>query len=221
MSHEGEHKCVAIWEYDKRPANGAQFVYYGMRLYQSDGGAREDALVRYVFSVLDALFVRHGPSHAEVMWLAGEQAPCLVEVGCRPHGGEGTFHDLVETPIGYSKLSVMLDAIEKPYRFHRLPARPERFSAGAMEVRARDGRTARARARPRGDAKKGEGNTLPGRPRRPLSLCARLPDGRVRPPRVALAVCSRSCSSRTRRASSSRTRACRSSRRCRRSTRSR
>ena len=115
VSHEGEHKCVAIWEYDKRPANGAQFVYYGMRLYQSDGGAREDALVRYVFSVLDALFVRHGPSHAEVMWLAGEQAPCLVEVGCRPHGGEGTFHDLVETPIGYSKLSSGVQAFRVPF----------------------------------------------------------------------------------------------------------
>ena len=155
MSHESEHKCVAIWEYDKQPANGAQFVYYGMRLYQSDGGAREDALVRYVFSVLDALFVRHGPSHAEVMWLAGEQAPCLVEVGCRPHGGEGTFHDLVETPIGYSKLSVMLDAIEKPYRFHRLPARPERFSAAAICARARRNRPPAAARR----CKKGE-NTL-------------------------------------------------------------
>jgi hypothetical protein len=27
---------VAIWEYDKRPVNGANFVYYGMRLVGSD-----------------------------------------------------------------------------------------------------------------------------------------------------------------------------------------
>ena len=84
--------------------------------------------------MLDALAVRHGPSHAEVMWLDGEDAPCLVEVGCRPHGGEGTFVDMVEPTIGYSKLSVMLDAVEKPYRFHRLPTRPQGIKGGSSEV---------------------------------------------------------------------------------------
>ena len=48
VSVEGVHKCVAIWVYDKRPANGAQFVYYGMDLYQSADGKREEALVEYV-----------------------------------------------------------------------------------------------------------------------------------------------------------------------------
>lgn len=32
VSRDGEHKLVAIWEYDKRPVNGANFVYFGMRL---------------------------------------------------------------------------------------------------------------------------------------------------------------------------------------------
>lgn len=134
VSLEGQHKCVAIWEYDKRPINGAQFVYFGMRLYQSDDGARESKMVDYVHSVLDALGVRHGPTHAEVMWLEGEDVPCLVEVGSRPHGGEGTFVELVEPIVGYSQVSVMLDAFDKPYRFHRLPKRPAAFSGLAMEV---------------------------------------------------------------------------------------
>ena len=82
VSVEGQHKCVAIWEYDKRPRNGAQFVYFGMRLYQSVDGAREEAMKQYTHQVLDALNVRHGPSHAEVMWLHGEEAPCLVEGQC-------------------------------------------------------------------------------------------------------------------------------------------
>lgn len=133
VSVEGQHKCVALWEYDKRRANGAQFVYFGMKLYQTEDGVREQRLVEYVHGVLDALGVRHGPSHAEVIWVEGD-GPCLVEVGCRPHGGEGTFVDMVEPVIGYSKLSVMIDAIEKPYRFHRLPTRPERFAGGATEV---------------------------------------------------------------------------------------
>jgi biotin carboxylase len=135
VSVEGEHKCVAIWEYDKRPCNGHQFVYFGMRLYQSQDGKREEALVNYMHSVLDALDVKHGPSHGEVIWLDTDDAPCLVEVGCRPHGGEGTFIELTTpTPIGYNKVSVMLDVVEKPYKFKRLPRRPERFAGGAMEV---------------------------------------------------------------------------------------
>ena len=110
VSVEGIHKTVAIFEYDKRETNGAKFVYYGMRLYESSDGSREKALVEYMHSVLDALDVRHGPSHGEVMWT--KTGPCLVEVGCRPHGGEGTFVHMVERPIGYSQLSVMIDSHE-------------------------------------------------------------------------------------------------------------
>lgn len=134
VSLEGSHKCVAVWEYDKRPCNGAQFVYFGVRLYQSEDGAREAAMVDYVHKVITALGVKHGPTHAEVIWLDGEDAPCLVEVGARPHGGEGTFMELVTPVIGYSQVSVMVDAVDRPYRFHRLPSRPARFSGGAVEV---------------------------------------------------------------------------------------
>ena len=77
---------------------------------------------------------RHGPSHAEVMWLDSCDEPCLVEVGCRPHGGEGTFVELSAPTIGYDQLSVMLDLVERPYRVHRLPARPAHFEGGAVEV---------------------------------------------------------------------------------------
>ena len=134
VSVEGVHKCVAIWRYDKRPCNGAQFVYYCMELYQSEDGVRESKLTEYVRGVLDALGCRHGPSHAEVMWLDSCDEPCLVEVGCRPHGGEGTFVELSAPTIGYDQLSVMLDLVERPYRVHRLPARPAHFNGGAVEV---------------------------------------------------------------------------------------
>lgn len=134
VSVEGVHKCVAIWRYDKRPCNGAQFVYYAMELYQSDDGVMESKLTEYVRGVLDALGCRHGPSHAEVMWLDSCDEPCLVEVGCRPHGGEGTFVELSSPTIGYDQLSVMLDLVERPYRVHRLPARPAPFTGGAVEV---------------------------------------------------------------------------------------
>ncbi len=132
VSVDGIHKTVAIWEYDKRACNGAQFVYYGMRLYETEDGGREDALVKYMHSVLDALEVKHGPSHGEVMWTS--TGPCLVEVGCRPHGGEGTFVKLADGPIGYNQLSVMIDAHENRSKFYSLPDRPKKLKGSSMEV---------------------------------------------------------------------------------------
>lgn len=32
VSRDGEHRICAIWEYDKRRANGTNFVYFGMEL---------------------------------------------------------------------------------------------------------------------------------------------------------------------------------------------
>jgi len=132
VSVEGIHKTVAIYEYDKRETNGAKFVYFGMRLYESEDGERERILTEYMHSVLDALDVRHGPSHGEVMWTSS--GPCLVEVGCRPHGGEGTFVAMVERPIGYSQLSVMIDSHENRSKFFALPDRPKKHKAFSMEV---------------------------------------------------------------------------------------
>ena len=132
VSVNGVHKTVAIWEYDKRATNGAQFVYYGMRLYESEDGSREDILVKYMHSVLDALDVKHGPSHGEVMFTS--TGPCLVEVGCRPHGGDGTFVKLADKPIGYNQLSVMVDAHENWSKFSNMPSRPKKLKWHAMEV---------------------------------------------------------------------------------------
>ena len=78
-------QVTAIWEYDKRSANGANFVYFGMRL-RSSLGEREKALVAYAKQVVNALHIVQGPSHMEV--ILTPTGPCLVEVGSRCHGGE-------------------------------------------------------------------------------------------------------------------------------------
>jgi biotin carboxylase len=147
VSIEGVHKTVAIWEYDKRVANGAKFVYFGMRLYESKDGAVEDKLVDYMHKVLDALEVKHGPSHGEVMMTS--TGPCLVEVGCRPHGGEGTFVKLADGPIGYNQLSVMVDSHENRNKFYKLPTRPATLKMHSMEVCLVNRQEGRLNAMPR------------------------------------------------------------------------
>ena len=57
-------QVVAIWEYDKRSVNGANFVYFGMKLLSGDT-PRAKALIEYGHKVVAALGIVHGPSHME------------------------------------------------------------------------------------------------------------------------------------------------------------
>ena len=72
---------VAIWRYDKRDYHGSPVVYHGMRLLNvEDNPKLHTAMVDYVRAVLDALGIRNGAMHSEVM--ATPRGPVLVEV-CR------------------------------------------------------------------------------------------------------------------------------------------
>jgi len=139
VSLQGEHRCTALWKYDKRRANNSQFVYYGVFLHDealkpdvntppssstesktsiesndnmsaSQNPKMEDILVQYTHQCLTALGIHNGPSHAEVMWLEDENCPCLVEVGARAHGGDATFMVPTQAAIGYNQISLMVDS---------------------------------------------------------------------------------------------------------------
>lgn len=62
VSRDGIHKTMMVWVYDKRPANGAAFVYYGCSAVPSDSPEAK-ILIPYVRGVLDALGLKNGPSH--------------------------------------------------------------------------------------------------------------------------------------------------------------
>lgn len=50
----------------------------------------------------DAMGVVHGPGHMEVKYTT--TGPCLVEVGTRCHGGEGTWQAIAEECLGYNQV---------------------------------------------------------------------------------------------------------------------
>eukprot|EP00808_Paulinella_micropora_P023275 g67872.t1 len=121
VSRYGEHKCITVWEYDKRPANGTNFIYFGMRLM--DGRKKMvQELIKYSQEVLGALGILHGPSHMEVMYTP--TGPCLVEVGSRPHGGEGSWVPLVTKCLGRNQVTAALDAYLDEKAFKALPPYP-------------------------------------------------------------------------------------------------
>jgi len=133
VSSNGKHKTTAIWVYDKRPANGAAFVYFGMLPVRSDS---EEAklLVPYVRGVLDALQIKYGATHGEVMMT--ESGPCLVEMNCRAHGGDGSWVPMAKALTGgYSQVDACIDSFLDIEAFNSLPDLPPApFKAAGQEV---------------------------------------------------------------------------------------
>jgi len=117
VSRNGHHKVVAVWQYDKREANGVNFVYHGMTLIDAKH-PDVTSICEYMCRVLDALRIRHGPGHGEVIMT--RTGPCLVEVGARPHGGEGSWLPVPNQCIGYNVCSASIDSLFED-KFNALP----------------------------------------------------------------------------------------------------
>mmetsp|Transcript_19329 Transcript_19329/g.40704 ORF Transcript_19329/g.40704 Transcript_19329/m.40704 type:complete len:925 (+) Transcript_19329:97-2871(+) len=134
VSRDGVHKTVMIWVYDKRKANGGDFVYFGMKPVDP---STEEAkiLINYTRRTLDVLQITNGPSHSEIMMTS--EGPCLVEVNCRAHGGDGSWSPLARALTGgYSQVEVTADAFCDPTAFDKIPDRPfYPFKASGQEVK--------------------------------------------------------------------------------------
>uniref|UniRef100_A0A7S4SP54 ATP-grasp domain-containing protein n=1 Tax=Alexandrium monilatum TaxID=311494 RepID=A0A7S4SP54_9DINO len=122
VSRDGEHKTMMVWVYDKRPANGAEFVEHGM-LPVNPGSAVASKVIHYARAVLDALGIRNGPSHGEVIMT--QTGPCLVEMNCRTHGGDGAWLPLARALTGgYTQVDATMDAFLDEEAFQQLPEVP-------------------------------------------------------------------------------------------------
>eukprot|EP00401_Gymnodinium_catenatum_P027786 CAMPEP_0117529050 /NCGR_PEP_ID=MMETSP0784-20121206/37633_1 /TAXON_ID=39447 /ORGANISM="" /LENGTH=452 /DNA_ID=CAMNT_0005325361 /DNA_START=74 /DNA_END=1432 /DNA_ORIENTATION=- len=109
VSYAGKHLCVAIWVYKKArglPWNPYAIAPEEIRLLPPTG-ERQDVLVDYVFKVLDAVGLKYGPCHTEVMFT--QRGPILVEVNARLHGVQGPY--LIELCTGTSQATYAIDAV--------------------------------------------------------------------------------------------------------------
>jgi len=82
ISWDGVHHVSEIWQDNKRRIAGNLVYDYEELLPRH--GAKQDQVAPYVEQVLDALGIRFGPAHTEVMLTAS--GPVLVESGARMHG---------------------------------------------------------------------------------------------------------------------------------------
>lgn len=84
VSCAGRHQVAAFWKYGK-PSSDPYYVGYDCMELLPCEEVIQRKLFEYVAQVLDALEIRYGPAHCEVMWVEGE--PVLMEVGARMNGG--------------------------------------------------------------------------------------------------------------------------------------
>lgn len=125
VSLDGVHKTMMVWVYDKRPANGGSFVYFGDIPFESDTPEAK-ALIPYARDVLDALGAKNGPSHGEFIMTA--DGPCLVEMNCRCHGGDGIWEKMVSAMTGgYNQVSGTVACYLDRETFESYPDRPAAF----------------------------------------------------------------------------------------------
>jgi hypothetical protein len=107
-SLNGEHLCCAVWRYNKRkgvPWSPQAIVTQSQEIIASDDLVCE-TLISYVFQVLDAVGLVHGPCHTEVMLTP--RGPILVEVNARMHGVQGPL--MIEKATGIGLASYVADA---------------------------------------------------------------------------------------------------------------
>jgi hypothetical protein len=84
FSHNRRHTVTNVCRYTKVPVAGGTAAYVRMD-FLPPIDAVVGPLVGYVFSVLDAVGIQHGPGHSEVMMTAN--GPRLIETAARMHGG--------------------------------------------------------------------------------------------------------------------------------------
>ena len=83
-------------------------------------------------AVLDAVGIVNGPAHAEVMLTP--TGPCLVEVGSRCHGGEGTWQRIANECVGYNQITTTIDAYLEEGKFMALPDAPTELRMAGREA---------------------------------------------------------------------------------------
>lgn len=157
LSRDGEPYLSAIWRYG-RPAFAGDLLRWARgesawpeelahlgweeiqyasvgndaKLILPGDDARARTLFAYAARVLEALEIRQGPAHFEIMWV--DDGPRLVEVGARLHGAPNT-HWMCGITTGLSQLDGLIDLYLEPERFARHERREYRLRWPGANVR--------------------------------------------------------------------------------------
>lgn len=131
-STDGYHYIGEIWRFDSFYEEGAQ-IYDKQELLESTGEL-QDALVDYGRQVLEALGIRHGAAHTEIMMTA--RGPILIECAARMTGG--VHRPALQQALGYDHVTITREAYLTPEFLRARPAAYElRSRLGIVALRSR------------------------------------------------------------------------------------
>ena len=131
VSHKGHHYVTLIWKYSKVKTSDGAIVYDSVETIDTLG-IGEAEMVEYAYSVADALGIEYGPVHGEYM--LDEKGPVLIEVNCRPCGGnmDAKFLDRIS---GQHETDSILDSYLKPKKFfYKTKQRYRLIAHGALKM---------------------------------------------------------------------------------------
>lgn len=84
FSYEGVHTVTDVCRY-RKVFNGPHMAVYDSMEWLPPTAPRLDDVIGYARGVLDAVGMRFGAAHVELMLT--DEGPRLIEIGARPHGG--------------------------------------------------------------------------------------------------------------------------------------
>ncbi|MEP7006382.1 MAG: GNAT family N-acetyltransferase [Sphingomonas bacterium] len=114
VSHDGRHRLASLWAYGK-PAPGFESIgLLSTKTLLPPDGPLADTLFAFAVQVLDALEIRYGAGHIEV--IVGVDGPVLVEIGARLHGGPPA-HLMARAATGTSQLDLLVQSCVDPAAF--------------------------------------------------------------------------------------------------------
>ncbi|OLP95317.1 Argininosuccinate lyase 2 [Symbiodinium microadriaticum] len=134
VSRDAVHKTTMVWMYDFQEVNGSRVCVAQRPVSSETMVARE--LIAYACSCLDALSIRNGASHTELIWTS--LGPHLVEVnpgvgksvGKSVGGGTGFWLPLCRKMTGYCQMDAVIDVYLNQEAFHALPNAPTFLMSG-------------------------------------------------------------------------------------------
>lgn len=114
VSCNGDHRVTLIWKYSKVKTEEGGNVYDSIDTV-NELGLGEAEIVEYAYDVADALGIKYGAVHGEYM--VDDKGPVLIEVNCRPSGGnmDAEYLDRIS---GQHETDSILDAYLNPENFY-------------------------------------------------------------------------------------------------------
>ncbi|RJQ75784.1 ATP-grasp domain-containing protein [Pseudonocardiaceae bacterium YIM PH 21723] len=109
VSREGAHHIVEIWRYRKQQIDANRSMVSNEHPVAADEPDAK-AVGEYALGVLDALEIRNGAAHTEIMLTA--DGPVLVESGARLGGAH--LPEIVSRCIGTDQVDLLARAIARP-----------------------------------------------------------------------------------------------------------